>query len=477
LTFTGLQLPSWIYDNVYIVTVLAFVVVLGITITIHEFGHFAMAKLLRIRVLVFSLGFGPKLVGFTHGGTEYRLSPIPIGGYVKMAGETYDEGRKGEPDEFLSHPKWHRFLIAISGPFMNILLAVFILTFYYMQGISVLKYTKETAIVGPVVANSIAKEAGLQSGDRIVSVNGSEVKTWDDMELALVTAPKDSLNVKVARNGQIFYIHFDSPKEAADSTALGFKPFLQKMLVLSVEKNKPAQIAGMREGDEIVSVRTDEKIARDYDQIVNLISKSKGVPLDFEIFRPFSKSKDSAAAAKSEARGSTLHLSITPVEETKGRAIAGFGYGFPSDMEKFGFFSAVRQSVGSTYEMMALNFQLIGRIFKGSASVKTLSGPIGIAQMSGSAARTAAQTGDSQFFWRFLGLVSLSLGFFNLLPIPILDGGVMALLLIEGLMGRDLSLNLKEKIVQVSFVFLILLFGFVIFNDLSKTLDFNRLFH
>jgi regulator of sigma E protease len=472
LTFTALQLPSWIYDNVYIMTILAFVVVLGITITIHEFGHFAMAKLLKIRVLVFSLGFGPKLVGFTHGGTEYRLSPIPIGGYVKMAGETHDEGRKGEPDEFLSHPKWHRFLIAISGPFMNILLAVFILTFSYMQGIPVMKYTKDPAIVGPVIANSIAKEAGLQSGDRMVSVNGAAVKTWEDMELALLTAPKDSLNVTVERNGQILYIHFNSPKEAADPTALGFKPFLQKMIVLSLEKNKPAQRAGMEEGDEIISVHTDGKIARDYDQIVNLISKSNGVPLDFEIFRPFNKPK----AAKTEASGSTLHLSITPVEETKGRAIAGFGYGFPSELEKFGFLGALRQSVGRTYEMMALNFQFIGRIFKGTASVKTLSGPIGIAQMSGSAARTAARTGDAQLFWVFLGLVSLSLGFFNLLPIPILDGGVMALLLIEGLMGRDLSLNLKEKIVQVSFVFLILLFGFVIFNDLSKTLDFNRLF-
>jgi regulator of sigma E protease len=472
----ALQLPSWIYDNVYIVTILAFVVVLGITITFHEFGHFAMAKLLRIRVLVFSLGFGPKLAGFTYGGTEYRLSPIPLGGYVKMAGEAFDEGRKGEPDEFLSHPKWHRFLVAIAGPFMNILLAVLILTFSYMQGIPVLRYTKEAAIVGPVVASSSAKEAGLRSGDRIVSVNGNGVTTWEDMELALLTAPKDSLNVNVERNGQILYIHFNPPKEAADPSALGFKPFLQKMIVLSVEKNKPAQIAGMQEGDEIISVRTDEKIAHDYDQIVNLISKSNGVPLDFEIFRPSIKPKGSPANTKAEGTGSTLHLNITPVEEIKGRAIAGFGYGFPSDMEKFGFFGALRQSVGRTYEMMAMNFQFIGRIFKGSASVKTLSGPIGIAQMSGTAARTAVRTGDSQLFWVFLGLVSLSLGFFNLLPIPILDGGVMALLLIEGLMGRDLSLNLKEKIVQVSFVFLILLFGFVIFNDLSKTLDFNRIF-
>jgi regulator of sigma E protease len=475
LTFIGLQLPSWIYNNNYIIYPLAVAIVLGITITIHEFGHFAMAKLLKIKVLVFSLGFGPKLAGFTYGGTEYRLSPIPLGGYVKMAGEAFDEQRKGEPDEFLSHPKWHRFLVAIAGPFMNIMLAVFILTFSYMQGIPVMRYTKEAATVGPVTTNSIAKEAGLQSGDRIIKVNGSAVKTWEDMELALLTAPKDSLNVEVDRNGHILPIHFRPPKETADHDTLGFKPFLQKIIVVSVEKGKPAQEAGMQEGDEIISVRTNDIIAHDYDQIVTLISKSAGVPLDFEIFRSLGKSRNSSRAEKSP--GSTLHLSITPVEETKGRAIAGFGYEFPSDLEKFGILGAFKQSVGRTYELLALNFQFIGKLFKGSASVKTLSGPIGIAQMSGSAARTAARTGDSQLFWVFLGLVSLSLGFFNLLPIPILDGGVMALLLVEGLMGRDLSLNIKEKIVQVSFVFLILLFGFVIFNDLSKTVDFNRLFH
>ena len=156
-------------DFALITTILAFVVVLGITITVHEFGHFAMAKLLKIRVLVFSLGFGPKLLGFTRGGTEYRLSPFPLGGYVKMAGETYDDERQGAPDEFLSHPKWHRFLVAVSGPFMNILLAVFILTFSYIEGVYVARYPKEAAVVGPVAANSIAKRAGLQTGDRIVT--------------------------------------------------------------------------------------------------------------------------------------------------------------------------------------------------------------------------------------------------------------------------------------------------------------------
>jgi regulator of sigma E protease len=192
------------------ITILAFIVVLGITITVHEFGHFAMAKLLKIRVLIFSLGFGPRLAGFTRGDTEYRLSPIPLGGYVKMAGETFDEERKGEPDEFLSHPKWHRFLVAVSGPIMNVLLAVLILTLSYVRGVDVPRYPKEPAIVGPVAANSIAKRAGLETGDRILSVNNNRVTTWEDLEIALGTAPRDALGVKVSRNDRILQLHFEA---------------------------------------------------------------------------------------------------------------------------------------------------------------------------------------------------------------------------------------------------------------------------
>lgn len=193
-----------------LLTILAFIVVLGITITVHEFGHFAMAKLLKIRVLVFSLGFGPRLIGFTRGGTEYRLSPIPIGGYVKMAGEAYEE-HKGSTDEFLSHPKWHRFLVAVAGPMMNILLAVLILTVSYMQGVSAPRYPKEPAVVGPVAAGSPAADAGLQTGDRVLSVSGNRIETWEDLEVALGTAAKDALDVEVARDGRVLPLHLEPP--------------------------------------------------------------------------------------------------------------------------------------------------------------------------------------------------------------------------------------------------------------------------
>jgi regulator of sigma E protease len=467
-------LISQILASDLVLSVLAFVVVLGITITVHEFGHFAMAKLLKIRVLVFSLGFGPRLFGFTRGGTEYRLSPFPIGGYVKMAGEAIDDERSGDPGEFLSHPKWHRFLVAVSGPFMNIMLAIAIMASSYMQGVDVPRYPKERAIVGPVVANSIAKRAGLQSGDLIVSVHNNPVVTWEDMEVALGTSPKDALNIEVSRNNQILQLHFDPPPSGqnVEPSALGFKFSLSKTLVLEVDEKEPAQKAGLRSGDEILSVKGNGKIGTNYSQILNIISESKGIPLDFEIRRFAVEPQKNNLWKESESQnGSILNLAITPVEKN-GRVVIGFIPDYPSDLQKFGLAGALAQSVRRNYELSSMTFRIIGRIVKGSASVRTLSGPIEIARIGGSYARTRS----IRAFLAFLGLISLQLGVFNLLPIPILDGGVIALLFIEGLIRRDLSFSLKERIVQAGFVFLILLMGFVVYNDLSKIIRFDQLF-
>ena len=455
--------------------ILAFIVVLGITITVHEFGHFAMAKLLKIRVLVFSLGFGPKLFGFTRGGTEYRLSPIPLGGYVKMAGENYGDDRQGAPDEFLSHPKRHRFLVALAGPFMNILLAVVIVALAYMQGTDVPRYPQEPPLVGPVASDSIAKRAGLRTGDRIVAVNNSAVKTWEELEIALGTAPRGALNMDVLRGEQPLRLHFDFPpgwQEDMDPAALGFKFPLPRTIVAAVEENSPARKAGLKPGDEILSVEHQDRVGRDYNQILNIISESEGIPLEFAVRRPAAGApKKDAVKNPMDPESEILRLRIAPVREN-GRVIIGFVPEIPTEMQKFGLIGAFAQSFRRNYRISALTFKIIGRIFRGSASVRTLSGPIEIARMSGNAART----GSARVFFGFLGLVSLQLGVFNLLPIPILDGGVIALLLIEGLIRRDISLSIKEKIVQAGFVFLILLMGFVVFNDLSKIIDLNGLF-
>jgi regulator of sigma E protease len=394
-----------------------------------------------------------------------------------MAGETYDDERKGEPDEFLSHPKWHRFLVAVSGPFMNILLAVFILTFSYLDGVSVARYPKEAAIVGPVAANSIAKRAGLQTGDQIVSVHGNQIKTWEDLEVALGTAPKSALDIEVLRNNRMLPIHFEAPAaDQVEPAALGFKYTLPKAIVYAVDEGSPAQKAGLKTGDELLSVTGNGRSGSGYDGILNIISESKGIPLTFQVRRPETEpQRDQAWDSSENIRSTIINVRITPIEEN-GRVIVGFVPDYPSDLQKFGAIGAIGQSIRRNYDLSALTFKIIGRIIRGSASVRTLSGPIEIARISGDAARAARKTGSARIFFGFLGLVSLQLGVFNLLPIPILDGGVIALLLIEGLIRREISLNIKEKIVQVGFVFLILLMGFVVFNDLSKIFNFDKIF-
>jgi regulator of sigma E protease len=457
-------------------TILAFIVVLGITITVHEFGHFAMAKLLKIRVVIFSLGFGPRIAGFVRGGTEYRLSPLPLGGYVKMAGETFDEDRQGAPDEFLSHPKWHRLLVALAGPFMNILLAVAIVASSYMQGVLVPRYLNGPAVVGPVAPGSIAERAGLKSKDRIVAVDGNLVDIWQNMEIALETAPRNSLNVTVDRDGRQEDLHFSvPPTENVDPDSLGFKYLLPRTIVQEVDPNSPAQKAGLRTGDEILSVQGAGKRGSSYDEILNIITESKGIPLQFEIRRPTVQPSPETSwdvmVAELPRGAPTRSVTITP-QEDKGRVLIGFYPEIPSDHERYGIVGSAAQSIRRNYDIAVLTFQVIGRIFTGSASMRTISGPLEIASVAGSAART----GSARIFFGFIGLLSLNLGIFNLLPIPILDGGVITLLLIEGLIGRDLSLGIKEKIIQAGFVFLILLMGFVVINDLSKIVNFNGLF-
>lgn len=456
-----------------ILTVLAFIVVLGITITIHEFGHFAMAKLLKVRVLVFSIGFGPKLVGFVRGGTEYRISPIPVGGFVKMAGEAFGEDRQGAPDEFLSHPKWHRFLVAIAGPVMNIALAVFIVSFAYMEGIQVPRYLKGPAVVGPVAANSIAQRAGLRSGDIILSVHKTPVFTWEDMEIALATSPKDALEVVAQRDSGKVTLKLDPPAAGqVTPVALGIKFTLPCTIVSGVSPDSPAKKAGLMPGDMIVSVRGNGRQAGSYDDILNIISGSKGIPLTFEVWRPKERRQGELyVAGQPRPPGDRLEFQIVPVE-AEGRVLIGFVPEVPTDLEKFGVLGAVRESAKRNYQLAALTFRIVGRIFTGSASVKTISGPLEIARISGDAART----GSVRVFLSFLALISLQLGVFNLLPIPILDGGVIALLAVESLIRRDLSIALKEKIVQVGFVFLILLMGFAVINDLSKVVALDKFF-
>ncbi|MFZ0426986.1 MAG: RIP metalloprotease RseP [Acidobacteriota bacterium] len=426
------------------------VVVLGVMIFIHELGHYLMAKFLGIRVEVFSLGFGPRLIGFKKGNTDYRLSGIPLGGYVKMRGENYDEDLTGSADEFLSRPKTHRLAVAVAGPFMNIAMAVVLLAGIYMAGIQVPVYLSQPPVIGYVAEKSPAQDAGLAIGDRILSVGGTQTPTWESLQLAVATDPGQTVPVEIVRDGQTFerLVHIaEDPRTGAG--ILGVDAPLETMVV-SVEPDSPAARAGLEKNDIIESVEAGGKTAKHQEAISKLIAASKGIPVVFTIQRGHQ----------------TLTRSITPVE-MGGAVRVGFVIGpspnLETQTERYGPLTALQQSIERNYQMTILTFRIVGKLVTGTTSIRMMSGPIDIARFSGQ----AASEGPLALIG-LMSLISLQLGIFNLLPIPILDGGMIALLFIEAVIGRDLSLKAKERIFQVGFIFLILLMSVVIFNDIAK---------
>jgi regulator of sigma E protease len=422
-------------------------IVLGIIIVIHEFGHFAVAKFFKIKVETFSVGFGPRLVGFRRGETDYRISALPLGGYVKMSGENPGDTITGDPREFLSKPKWQRFLVAAAGPLMNIILAFVLLTGLLMYGTEVPEFFNNEAVVGIVTPNSPAAAAGIQLNDHIVSMNGKDKPNWQDIGLIIGTNPARVIPIVLERNGERVETAI-TPKvdERYGTGEAGMGP-LVRTIVRTVNAGYPAEKAGMMPNDEIVAVngidlRTNGKSIQETIQ---------GIP---EATFPLTVIRD----------GKPLDLQVSPIVEG-GKRLIGIGVQYPTVLIKLGFTDAISKSVEMNSENAALIFQVLGRLFKREASLKQLDGPIGIVRASGQ----AAEVGMAALI-TLTAAISLNLGLVNLLPIPILDGGVMLLLLIETLMGRDLSLRIKERIVQVSMVFLLLMMVVVLYNDVLKLL-------
>ncbi len=428
---------------------LAFIFVLGIMIFVHELGHCLMAKYLKIRVDVFSLGFGPRLFGFRRGDTDYRVSAIPLGGYVRMRGENYDESLSGGEEEFLSRPKTHRFAVAIAGPAMNLALAVVLLAGNYMVGVQVPVYLSEPSVIAHVLEDSPAQEAGLEEGDRVLSVDGAATPTWEALQIKVATIAGRNVEMVLERGGETFQKIVSVAEDPA--TGIGFIGVLPptQTVIEGIEEG-PGLAAGLRPGDLILAVEADGRRSEVRDGIVQILGSSLDRPVDFTIRR-------------GEER---FTRSITPVE-IEGRPRVGIVLGstLETRTERYDPLTAVVRSVERNYQMAALTFHIVGKLITGQSSLKMMSGPIEIARFSGQAASQGASA-----LTGFMALISLQLGIFNLLPIPILDGGVIALLLIEGLIGRDLSMRVKERIFQVGFIFLILLMSIVIFNDITKNI-------
>ena len=419
---------------------LALVIVLGVLIFVHEAGHFLVAKLFRVRVLVFSFGFGKRLFGFRKGDTDYRVSLVPLGGYVRMAGDNPEENLEGSPDEFLSKPKWQRFLILFAGPAMNVVIALLFMAFVAMLGFEE-RITKP--IVEMVEKGTPAEKAGLQTGDRLLRIKGEPVNDFSDARVLISMNAGTPLPVVFERNGVQHTTTLTPVKEDGDFGPVGRAGihFATEPVIGRVEPDSPAARAGLRGGDRIVSA--NGKRTNTLEEFAVVSEQQKTKPLAVEV-----------------ARGAQIvRLNVAPSADADLAVSRGI---LPqSKVTKLSFVPALRYSVAENWKMLRLTGAAVRRLFRPEGSVKELSGPINIARISGETLRNAGLRG----MLHLMAMISLQLGIMNLLPIPVLDGGHIMILLIEGIARRDLSLRVKERIQQLGFAVLATLMIVVLYND------------
>ena len=431
-----------------IVNLLALIVVLGVLIFIHEGGHFLAARWVGAPVSVFSFGFGRRLFGFKRGETDYRVSLIPLGGYVRIHGLGPDESDVvgAEAVETPLLPRWQRALISVAGPAANIVFAVIFVAVAFMVGVQVPAWQDAAPEIAWVDPASPAAEAGLQQGDLVLTVDGAAIRTWRDLEAATLSAANRELAVRYRRAGADGEAKL-TPKSVTryDLGYAGMAPPLPAE-VPGVQSGSPAEAAGLRAGDRILAVN-GEAVRHFYD-VMRLVGRNPNREIVLTIGRG----------------GETLTVPATP-RDVDGQGKLGIPAPNPTALKRLGVFAALGEGLHECGRMTRETFAVLGRLFTGRASMKQMSGPIDIARFSGEAART----GVVALVW-LLGVISLQLAIFNLLPIPLLDGGHLALLGIEAVRRKDLSWKVKERILNIGFYLIMCLVVVVLYNDIVKIL-------
>src|SRR5215813_3417462 len=450
-----------------IIGVLAFIFILGAAVTLHEFGHFIVAKLFKIRVETFSIGFGPRLWGFKRGTTDYRISAIPLGGYVKLGGDESNAPIEGEgaPDipaeeRFDLRPRYQRILVAVAGPVMNILTALSIpFAGALIYGVQL----TPPPVVRQILAGGAAEQAGLKPGDRIVSFDGNTNPKWKTVSDDALLSPGQPLPLEVERNGQRVPLTIKPTPHTEDGETVGFMDFLPDygnvpIVAREVVPNSPASESGLRVGDRLVAVNGEP--VKSAEQISQFIREHQGQAITLRVERGGASQDITAKPRLLSPEEKRERLGFTPDEEIPFQRVSLVG----ASLEAFDL----------NWEYMRVTGKALGQLFAGKRSVRnTLSGPIGIYRV---ASTSAIRLGWAGVF-ATLGFLSLNLGVFNLLPIPVLDGGAIFLLLIEGalaLIGLTISMRIRERIQQVGFVVVILLMVFVITNDILKQVSISR---
>ncbi len=422
---------------------LAFVFALGVIIFVHEAGHLLMAKFFNVRVLAFSLGFGKKIWGFRRGETDYKVSLIPLGGYVRLGGEDPSEASE-DPKDFLNKPRWQRIMIYLAGPAMNIALAIVLIAVVLMMGIEVMSLRETPPVVGQVVEGSPADLAGLQSGDEVVLLNDKPVDSWDEVHFAILTSPEQPMTLEVDRGGSPISVTLTPTK--VPKYEIGDAGLIPTILprVAQVVEGSPAQAAGFEPGDEIIGV--DGRALSQWNEFVEHIESHPEQQVQVEVVR----------------QKQPVTLTVIPRNEA---GVGKIGVR-PGYFQRLGPVDAFVESVRFNWDMTRQTFSVLGKIFTRQLAAKSaLSGPIEIAALSGAAARSGFK-----HLLQLMGLISISIAILNLLPIPVLDGGQIAILLIESVFRKDLSLQVKERINQVGVVLIVTLMVVVLWFDLVKNI-------
>lgn len=447
------------------IAIVQLLLVLGLMVLVHEFGHFAVAKWCGVRVEAFAIGFGNRVWGFHHGGTDYRINALPLGGYVKMAGEIPGEEVSNDPGELNNHPRWQRMLIAVAGPVANFLLAFGLMTAACMMHYEVNEYVSGPATTDYVSPGSPVAKAGLQIGDTIVHYDNIENPDWDDVYQHSALNLNRTIPFAFVHNGQrvnttLFVASSVSTPDQFDPDTLGFVPKMQAtpVKVSALVAGTPAERAGLKPGDQILSI--DSLSLHSVPALLAYMQGQKGKPAIVDVLRG----------------SQTLVLAITPELTDAGDGTKAYRLGFqyvppPVKVEKLSFGKSANVSWAFSKKSSLLIVDVVKGMFERHISVKSLSGPIGIGQV----VHQAAEAPGWMPLVQTIASISINLGMFNLLPFPILDGGMIFLLLIESLFRRDLPMPIKERIYQVAFVCILLFAAMVIFNDITKLPFFARM--